>query len=93
MPGKGKGGNSPYSVLIFKGGYDTPIRHFYHDPIDALTAAITFLREGYQARLSDGCVEWFRTHPVPQLDAVTGNGAAELHPATAPPATFKASRA
>jgi hypothetical protein len=90
--------NHPYSVLTFKGAQAKPDRHWYTDPITALSIAVEYLKGGYQVRLSDGCVEWFSHQPMPddaERAVMMANGQAAaftgpplLAPA-APPATFK----
>jgi hypothetical protein len=76
----------PYSVLAWRGAQKVPSRFGYHDPLDALTGAIEYLKAGYQVRLTDSCVEWFEHQPVPDsavAEALTVNGQAAAF--TGPP--------
>jgi len=78
--------DAPYSVIVFKGLHPEPRKHYHADALAALTAAVEYLKAGYQARLSDGCVEWFAHQPVPDpafLDAATADGQAAAF--TGPP--------
>lgn len=59
---------TPYAVLAWKAAQPTPNKFYYTDPIEALLGAVNYLREGYQVRLSDGCVEWFGHHVVPGIE-------------------------
>lgn len=59
---------TPYAVLAWKAAQPTPTKLYYTDPIEALLGAVNYLREGYQVRLSDGCVEWFGHHVVPGIE-------------------------
>ena len=47
----------PYALIVFKGTDGKPERLGYDQPWDALIAAISYLRNGYQCRLSDPTCE------------------------------------
>jgi len=50
-----------FSVLIWKPGAASTIKRLtYPEPADALTAAVDYLKAGYQVRLADEAVEHFR---------------------------------
>jgi hypothetical protein len=50
-------------LLVWKGRSDV-MRLVFHEPTDALAAAIDYLKNGYQARLGDETVEHFRSQPA-----------------------------
>jgi hypothetical protein len=49
-----------YAAIVWKGGHAENIRkHWFDSPVDALSCAVEYLKQGYQARLSDGAVAHF----------------------------------
>jgi hypothetical protein len=81
MPNKtkaAKNGQSPrhpdqtdkFAVLVFKMGDTVPRKLWYDSPIDALTAAVEYLKKGFQARLSDGAVRYFEALPREESDKI-----------------------
>jgi hypothetical protein len=52
-----------YAVLVFKLGDTMPKKLWYDDPVDALASAVEYLKQGWQARLSDGAVRYFQSLP------------------------------
>jgi hypothetical protein len=67
-----------YAALVWRAADPTPKKLWFDHPVDALTVAVEYLKDGYQARLSDGAVEYFRGLPRP-----SANGAGAL--LTGPP--------
>jgi hypothetical protein len=68
-----------YAAVVFKGAASTPTKIWEDTPVAVLTAAVEYLKAGYQVRLSDGTVAWFAALPVPDVvfsDAATANGQA-----------------
>jgi hypothetical protein len=56
-----------YAAIVWKGGHAENIRKYWFDePVDALSAAVLYLKAGYQARLSDGAVRYFASLPDAQ---------------------------
>jgi hypothetical protein len=56
-----------YSAIVFRPPDLAPIKVPFGDPLDALAAAVEYLKDGFQVRLSDPCAEWFRALPEPDL--------------------------
>ncbi|MBO0813826.1 MAG: hypothetical protein J2P30_01530 [Actinobacteria bacterium] len=50
-------------------GGAAPATRRYDDPLEALVGAMAHLLRGYQVRLSDTCVAWFRDNPLPEAAA------------------------
>lgn len=48
-----------FKMIAFKGASDTPSVMRYADPIEALVAAVEYLKQGYQVRLNDDAVAYF----------------------------------
>jgi hypothetical protein len=49
-----------YAAIVWKGGHMESVQKFYYaDPVEALAAAVDYLKKGYQARLSDRVVAHF----------------------------------
>ncbi|HEX4399641.1 MAG TPA: hypothetical protein VH136_18525 [Trebonia sp.] len=59
----GRGDGDPvtqFAAIVWKGGHAENIRKlWFNDPVEALAAAVEYLKKGYQARLSDGTVAHF----------------------------------
>jgi hypothetical protein len=58
-----------YAALVWRATDKNPKRLWTEHPTDALTIALEYLKAGYQVRLTDGAVAWFRDLPRP-----TANG-------------------
>lgn len=54
---------NPYAVLVLTGSFGVE-RFSYPDPMDALVAAVRYLREGRQARLTDRTCAALREVPA-----------------------------
>lgn len=54
-----------YAAIVWKGGHAENISKYWFDsPVDALATAVDYLKRGYQARLSDGAVTYFKELPA-----------------------------
>jgi hypothetical protein len=63
-----------YAALVWQATDRTPRKLWFDHPVDALTVAVEYLKDGYQARLSDGAVDYFRALPRPSAN---GHGTAD----------------
>lgn len=52
----------PFKALLWTSKLSEVETQRYGDPVDALAACVAALQNGYQARLSDNAVAWFRQH-------------------------------
>jgi hypothetical protein len=52
-----------YRLVVWKGRAGRVRTFVFHDPVDALAAAVDYLKGGYQVRLGDETVEHFRSQP------------------------------
>jgi hypothetical protein len=53
-----------FAAIVWKGGHAENIAKYWFDsPVDALATAVSYLKAGYQARLSDGAVRYFAELP------------------------------
>jgi hypothetical protein len=52
-----------YRLVVWKGRAGRVRTFVFHDPVDALAAAVDYLKRGYQVRLGDETVEHFKSQP------------------------------
>lgn len=81
-----------YSAIVFRPPELTPTTVKFGSALDALAAAVEYLKDGCQVRLSNSCVEWFRALPEPdfgfaELALRQGQAAALSGPPHIPPIT------
>lgn len=54
-----------YAALVWRITDPSPDRLEFETPLAVLTEAVERLKDGYQVRLTDRTVEWFRALPQP----------------------------
>jgi alpha-beta hydrolase superfamily lysophospholipase len=86
-PRRGEGDPiTQFAAIIWRPTDTKPTKLWFDHPIEALTAAVEYLKAGYQCRLSDGCVQYFADLPRPDplfVQAAHSNG--QLAAMTGPP--------
>ena len=68
-----------YAAIVWRITDPKPTKLWFDHPVDALTAAVEYLKAGWQVRLTDGTVEYFVKLPRPDpafVAAATANGQA-----------------
>lgn len=72
---------NPYAVIVLVGGFDIE-RFNYPAPIDALVAAVRYLRDGRQVRLTDRTVSALKESPDLDwvIDALSRHAAMGIAP-------------
>jgi hypothetical protein len=68
-----------FAAIVWRVTDPKPTKLWFDHPVDALTAAVEYLKAGWQCRLSDGCVTYFADLPRPDpafIEAASANGQA-----------------